>query len=107
MVRPLSGDRMNEKDTARGFELQGEAMRRELSPAEREELELLKSHARAEFPPEMRERPDPDGPGPLEASRPTLDGGDFLADEKAKDVKRGAQSIGAAVLAFLKRWVGL
>lgn len=97
---------MDAKKTQRGFDLQALAMLRPLTEAERDELEQLKSDARAEMrtPAEL---PDPDGDGPLEASRPTLDGGDFLADEKAKDVKRGAQSIGAAVLNFVKGLVGL
>lgn len=102
---------MDAKKVRRGFDLQarqlfGDVVRDgvhvpALSEAEREELELLHAEARAEqrTPPELA---DPDGDGPLEASRPTLDGGDFLEDERAKDVKRGAQSIGDRLLRFLE-----
>ena len=101
---------MDAKRVERGFELQGLALRRALTEAEREELMVLHAEAAAEMrtPPELA---DPDGDGPLEAQRPKLNGGDALKDFAAEDREKVAREVGtgilSAVLQFLKGLVKL
>ena len=99
---------MDGKKLDRGFELQGLAMHRALTAAEREELDLLKSQARSEAAePELI---DPDGDGPLKARRPQLNGVDYLDEAEAIDreraVARAERGLIAVAVEFLGRLFG-
>lgn len=95
---------MDAKKVDRGFQLQGEAMHRELTPAEREELMLLHAEAAAELrtPPELA---DPDGDGPKEAQRPMLDGSDSLENFRAADRRGVAKRVETGIVAIIGQFL--